>query len=200
MVSTQFPSLWSQVMVRALLLHELTAFQTVRKPLALQLATCHNTARLLSNFLCIKWYVLENLKLKLDGFLTWSEYDDGVTLNWWKLCLNFQMFEAALENMLAACSIVYYRWTCSLPLLAIKQNRIAGVWECYILHLPLANLHFCSICHIHNLEGRGKCLPQYFFYLRIVFFWLLSCSGANKQNWEAGERVEERGVYIYIKD
>jgi hypothetical protein len=57
-------------MVRALLINELTAFQKVRKPLALQLATCRKTVRLLSNFLCIKCYVLENLKLKLDGFLT----------------------------------------------------------------------------------------------------------------------------------
>jgi hypothetical protein len=44
----------SQVMVRALLIHELNAFQTVRKPLALQLATCCKTVRLLSNFPCIK--------------------------------------------------------------------------------------------------------------------------------------------------
>jgi hypothetical protein len=67
-------------MVIALLIHESTAFQTVRKQLVLKLATCRKTVRLLSNLLRIKWYVLENLKLKLDGFLTWSEYDGGTSI------------------------------------------------------------------------------------------------------------------------
>jgi hypothetical protein len=142
------------------------------------------------------------LKLKLDGFLTevnMMMVQVYVTLNWWKLCLNFQVLEAVLENIFAACSIVYCKWTCSVPLLPIKQNRIAGVCECYGLHLPPANLHFYFICHIHNLEGGGKCLPPYFFYLRIVFFWLLSCSGANKQNWGSWGESGGNGC-MYIKD
>jgi len=119
-----------------------------------------------------------------------------VTFKRWKLCLNFQVLEAALENVLAACSTVYCRWMCNVPLLAIKQYWNAGVCECYVLHLPLANLHSCSISHIYNFGGGDKCLPPYFLYLRIVFFWLLSGSGAKKQNWEGGERVGGGGVCI----
>ena len=49
-----------------------------------------------------------------------------------------------------------------------------------------------------TLGERCKCgkwpPPQYFFYLKIVFFWLLIWTGVNKKlGWEWGKRV---GVYI----
>ena len=47
-------------------------------------------------------------------------------------------------------------------------------------------------------EGRGGGLPssQYFSYLRIVFFWLTSWTGANKK--KTGAKVGGKGMYRVI--
>jgi hypothetical protein len=42
--------------------------------------------------------------------------------------------------------------------------------------------------------GANDPLPNIFFYLRIVFFWLLSFRGKNKIIWG---KSGEKGVYVY---